>query len=96
MQAIVIRGPERVLTLEENPVMTEAWMPPAMIMRGMEAVTTSVIFQPAEKAIRYATANVTRFCTSNPTCARTPHRTAQDAQPLLKCFAVNPDNQAQE
>ena len=55
-------------TLEEKPVMTEAWMPPAMTMRGMEAVTTSVIFQPLENAIRYATANVTRFCTSSPTC----------------------------
>lgn len=48
--------------------MTEAWMPPAMTMRGMEAVTTRVIFQPLLNAIRYATANVTRFWTSSPTC----------------------------
>lgn len=58
-------------TMEEKPVMTLAWMPPAMIMRGMLAVTTSVIFQPLEKAIKYATANVTRFCTSSPTYAHT-------------------------
>ena len=36
--------------------MTLAWMPPAMTMRGMLAVTTSVIFHPLEKAMRYATA----------------------------------------
>ena len=60
--------------------MTEAWMPPAMTMRGMEAVTTSVIFQPAEKAIRYATANVTRFCTSSPTCTPAAHCSIHGSQ----------------
>ena len=37
--------------------MTLAWMPPAITMRGMLAVTTSVIFHPLLKAMRYATAD---------------------------------------
>ena len=51
-----IRAPFR-RTCELKPVMTLAWMPPAMTMRGMLAVTTNVIFHPLLKAMRYATAN---------------------------------------
>ena len=51
-----IKAPFR-RTCELKPVMTLAWMPPAMTIRGMLAVTTSVIFHPLLKAMRYATAD---------------------------------------